>query len=115
MTTPTPTPTRSAATIHDIYTFYLKAVHIDKPYTVTIDSVVIKPVYNAFADKDIDEIIIHFSDARRSLKCNKTHTEKLWDITGTDDHTKWAGTRITLSKEPTKRGGKFTIKISKPE
>lgn len=115
MTTPTPTQARSAATIHDIYTFYLSPAHIDKPYTVTIGSAVIKPVYNEKANRDIDSVVIHFSDARRSLKCNKTHTEALWGITGTDDHTKWAGTRITLSKEPTKRGGKFTIKISKPE
>ena len=115
MTNPTPTQPRSAATIHDIYTFYLSPAHIDKPYTVTIGGVVIKPVYNAQLNRDIDSIVIHFSDAKRSLKANKTHVESIWEITGTDDYTKWTGTRITLSKEPAKRGGKFTIKISKPE
>lgn len=116
MTNPTQTPTRSAATIHDIYTFYLSPAHIDdKPFTVTIGDAVIKPVYNAQLNRDIDSIVIHFSDARRSLKANKTHVEAIWAITGTDDYTKWTGTKIVLSKEPTKRGGKFTIKISKPE
>jgi len=105
-------PTQS---IHDIYTFYLEAAHIDQPRTVTIDQAVIKPVFNAQLNKEIPQVVIHFRDARRSLKANKTQVAALWDITGTDDHTKWSGQRVTLSKEPTKRGSKFTIKISKPE
>lgn len=101
-------------TIHDLYTFYLSATHITTPRTVTIDQAVIKLVYNAKAMKELPEVVIHFSDARRSLKCNKTQVETLWDLTGTDDYTKWSGVKIVLSKAPTK-GGKFTIKISKPE
>lgn len=111
MTTPTPTQAQS---IHDVFTFYLSPEHIDQPRTVTIDQVTLKPVYNEKANKEIESVVIHFRDARRSLKANKTQTEALWDITGTDDFTKWSGVRVTLSKEPTKRGGKFTIKISKP-
>jgi len=114
MTTPTPTQPQ-ARSIHDIYTFYLEPAHIDQPRTVTIDQATIKPVYNAQLNRDVDQIVIHFKDARRSLKCNKTQVGALWEITGTDDHTKWSGTRITLTKVPTKRGGKFTIAISKPE
>lgn len=111
MTTPNPTQPQ---TIHDLYTFYLSAAHIDKPRTVTISQATIKPVYNAKAMKELPEMVLHFSDARRSLKLNKTQAEDLWDLTGTDDHSKWSGVKITLSKVPTK-GGKFTIKISKPE
>ena len=102
-------------TVHHLFTFYLSQAHIDKPTTVTIDSADIRGVFNDKAGKEIPSLVIHFRDARRSLKCNKTQAEALWTITGTDDHTKWPGTRVTLSKEPTKRGGKFTIKISKPE
>ena len=105
-------PTR---TIHDLYTFYLSPAHIDKPRTVTISQVEITEIYNEKANKDLPGIVVHFSDARRSLKLNKTQTAALWEIAGTDDYTKWAGQRVTLTKEPTKRGGKFTIKISKPE
>lgn len=108
----TQTPPR---TIHDLYTFYLSPAHIDKPRTVTIDHAEIKEVYNQMANKDLPELVVHFKDARRSLKCNKTQAETLWEILGTDDYTKWAGQRVTLTKEPTKRGGKFTIKITKPE
>lgn len=108
--TPNPTPT----SIHAIYTFYLSPAHIDKPRTVTIDQAEIKMIYNAHANKELPEVVIHFKDARRSLKLNKTQTEALWDLTGTDDLTKWAGTRVTLSTAKTK-GGKVTIEISKPE
>lgn len=107
--------TTNPASIHDLFTFYLKADHIDQPRTVTIDHVTIKPVFDDKAGKELPAIVVHFKDARRSLKLNKTQTATLWEITGTDDHTKWNGIRVTLSKEPTKRGGKFTIKISKPE
>jgi hypothetical protein len=106
-----------ARSIHDIYTFYLSPAHLEEgmTYERTIDQAVIKAVYDDKANKEIEKPVIHFKDARRSLKCNKTQTEALWTITGTDDLTKWAGIRIALSKEKTKRGGKFTIKISKPE
>ena len=109
-TQPQPEP----KTIHDLYTFYLSAVHITTPRTVTISLAIITMVYNAKAMKELPEVVIHISDARRSLKCNKTQVESLWDLTGTDDYSKWTGVKITLSKAPTK-GGKFTIKISKPE
>lgn len=102
-------------TLHHLYTFYLSAIHLDKPATVTIDSADIRGVFNDQAGKEIPSLVIHFRDARRSLKCNKTQTEALWTITGTDDYTKWIGTQVTLTKVPTKRGGKFTIKITKAE
>lgn len=111
MTTPTPQP----QTVHHLFTFYLSPAHIDKPATVTIDSADIRGVFNDKAGKELPALVIHFRDARRSLKCNKTQVEQLWQITGTDDHTKWTDARVMLTKEPAKRGGKFTIKISKPE
>ena len=111
----TSTPTNDPQSIHDIYTFYLSPVHLgETPRTVTIDIAVIKPVFNAQLNREVPQVVIHFKDARRSLKANKTQIQQLWDITGTDDHTKWAGTRVMLTKKPTKRGGKFTIEISKP-
>lgn len=116
MTTPTP-PETIPASIHDLYTFYLSPAHLEgkPPRTVTIAQAEIKMVFNSILNKDIPEVILHFTDARRSLKCNKTQTEALWDITGTDDHKRWTGSKITLTRTPTKRGGKFTIKITKPE
>ena len=107
--TTNPTPT----SIHDLYTFYLSPAHIDKPRTVTIESATIKNVFSAQMNRDIPAIVVHFKDARRSLKLNRTQTESLWDITGTDDHTKWSGARVTLSTAKTK-GGKITIVISEP-
>ena len=102
-------------TIHDLYTFYLSPAHVgDKPRTVTIDSAVIREVYSAQLNRNISALVVHFKDARRSLKLNRTQTEDLWELTGTDDHTKWSGTRVTLSTAKTK-GGKITIVISKPE
>lgn len=108
----TQTPPR---TIHDLFVFYLNAAHIDKPRTVTVDKAEIYEIYNEKANKDLPGIVLHFKDARRSLKLNKTQTAAMWEITGTDDHTKWTGQRVTLTKEPTKRGGNFTIKLTKPE
>jgi hypothetical protein len=101
--------------IHDLFTFYLSADHIDQPRTVTVDVVTIKEVYSPQLNANVPSLVIHFKDARRSLKANKTHAAAMWEITGTDDYTKWTGARVTLSKEPTKRGGKFTVKISKPD
>ena len=108
---------RTSASIHELYTFYLSPAHLDadKPYTVTIGKAVITDVFDDKAGKELPRMVLHFTDARRSLKCNKTQIQAIWDITGTDDHTKCTGTRITMSKEPTKRGGKFTIKITKPK
>lgn len=100
--------------IHDLFTFYLSARHIDGPRTVTVDSVVIVPVYDPKKNQHVDSLVVHFKDARRSLKANKTQAAALWEIAGSDDYTRWVGVRVVLSKEPT-RGGKFTIKISKPE
>lgn len=113
MTTPTPQP-KTAAGIHALYTFYLSPAHVDKPYNVTVGLAEIKGIFNSIANKELPAVILHFSDARRSLKLNKTQTEAMWDITGTDDITKWAGTKITLSTKKTK-SGKITIVISKPE
>ena len=110
MNTQTQTPPQS---IHELYTFYLSPSHVDKPRTVTIANAEIKMIFNSIMNKEKPEIILHFSDARRSLKCNKTQTEAMWDITSTDDHTKWAGVRVTLSTAKTK-SGKITIVISKP-
>ena len=109
-----PEPVRS---IHDRFTFYLSPVHLEegKKYPVTIAQALIKPVFNSITQREQDEIVVHFSDARRSLKCNKTQVEKIWDITDTDDLTKWAGAKIILERVPTKRGGKYTINISAPE
>lgn len=106
MTTPTP------KSIHALYTFYLSPAHVDKPATVTIDCADIRQIFNSITNKNEDCLVVHFSDARRSLKCNKTQTAALWDITGTDDYTKWTGTRITLSPAKSK-SGKNTIKIEK--
>jgi len=105
-----------ARNIHDIYTFYLSADHLEegKLYPLTIAEAVIKPIFNVHANKDLDELVLHFKEARRSLKCNKTQVETLWDLTGTDDHTQWKNVKIILEKVPA-RGGKKTIKISKPE
>lgn len=107
--------TTQPQTIHHLFTFYLSPAHIEKPVTVTIDSADIRQIFNDKAGKELPGLVIHFRDARRSMKINKTQAEALWKITGTDDHTKWAGTKITLTKIPTKRGGKFTIEISKPQ
>lgn len=102
-------------TIHDLYTFYLSPAHVgENVRTVTIDRAEIKMIFNSIEKREKPELVLHFKDARRSLRCNKTQTETLWDITGTDDYTKWNGTRVTLSTAKT-RSGKITIVISKPE
>lgn len=110
------TPSNPPKSIHELYTFYLSPAHLENkpPARVTIERAEIRDIYNAQLNKDVPEMVVHFRNARRSLKCNKTQTETLWEISGTDDHTQWAGLEITLERIATKRGGKFTIKISKP-
>jgi len=109
MTTPTPNTT---PTIHSLYTFYLSPAHLENKgkVTATIAQAEIRPIFNSITKQDEQALTLHFSDRRRSLKCNKTQTETLWTITGTDDHTKWAGTQITLERVKSK-SGKYTIKI----
>jgi hypothetical protein len=112
MTTQPPTAPKS---IHELNTFYLSPAHLENKgkVTATIDKAVITEIFNSIETRNKWEMVIHFSDRRRSLKTNKTQQEALWTITGTDDHTKWAGTPVILERVPA-RGGKFTIKISKP-
>lgn len=107
--------TTQPQTLHHLFTFYLSPAHIDQPRTVTIDSAEIRQIYNDKAGKELPGMVIHFREARRSLKVNKTQAEAIWTITGTDDHTKWTGARVTLTKVPTKRGGKSTIEITKAQ
>lgn len=111
-----PKPDYNKMTIHQIHTFYLSAAHLEegKASTVTINAADIRPIFDDKAGKELPAIVIHFSDARRSLKCNKTQTEALWTITGSDNPSQWVGHKIRLEKVPTKRGGKFTIKITAP-
>jgi len=99
-------------TAYDVFTFYLSPSHITEPRTVTIEKVEIKELYSSFEGQSVPAMIVHFHKARRVLKLNKTQALALMDITGTDDHTKWAGTTVTLSKVKIK-GGKETIKIEK--
>ena len=102
--------------IHELHTFYLSQAHLENKgqVTATIDKAVMTEVFNTKKNREEWELVIHFSDRRRSLKTNKTQQEALWTITGTDDHTKWTGTKVILERVPA-RGGKFTIQISKAE
>lgn len=101
-------------TIHDVYTFYLKADHIPEPATVKISKAEIKPVYNPNSGKDENQILVHFEGARRVLAASKTQANDLWEIAGSDDTSKWAGLRVTLTRAKA-RNGKMTIKITKAE
>lgn len=107
------TQPNSIQSVYDVFTFYLKADHLkDQARTVTVDSVSILPVFNPGLNKNVDSVVMHFSDARRSLKLNKTQCEALMQITGSDDFVKWSGMKVILTPARSK-SGKNTIAISK--
>ena len=110
----TPQTQNKPQSIHEVFTFYLSPAHVEgHPRTVTVKSVTADMIYNAQAKKELPAIVLHFTDARRSLKLNKTQAEAMWTITGTDDFHKWTGHKIHLATAPA-GNGKMTIKISKP-
>ena len=103
----TPTP-------YDFFVFYLEAVHLaGKARTVTIDRVTVEQVFNPRINANVPSIVVHFKDARRSLKLNKTQAEALMELTGKEEFEAWTGTRVTLTPTETKNH-KLTITISKP-
>lgn len=101
----------STQTPYDLFTFYLKAAHLrDQPRTVTIESAVVMDVFNPGLNKNVPSIVLHFKDARRSLKLNKTQAEAMMQIAG-ETIVGWAGVQITLTPGKTK-SGKETITIT---
>lgn len=110
---PQQTPKPDNRTPYDVFTFYLAPAHITKPTTLTILKAEIKDIFNPHTGEDEPALVIWFEKAHRALKVNKTQTEKLFEITGTDDHTKWKGAKVVLSPGIAK-SKKKTIDISKP-
>jgi hypothetical protein len=86
------------ASIRDVFTFYLKAEHLQGRTVVAhIESCTIAQVFNPRAKHNEPHLIIRFHGKKLALACNKTQASALERITGTDDYTRWPGHAVTLS------------------
>ncbi len=103
------------ASIHDLFTFYLKAEHLQgRSVTVHIESCTIEQVFNPRSKKNEPRLLIRFHGKKLGLLCNKTQAGVLARLTGTDDYTRWPGASVVLA--PGKAGsGQDTITISGPQ
>jgi hypothetical protein len=88
------------------------------PRIMTIKEVTVEVFKSKGPDKpDEKKLVLRFLEDERGCVCSKTRAEAVETITGTDDYTKWAGTKIELFYDPTIRnpnGGKGGIGIRKP-
>lgn len=102
------------ASIHDLFTFYLKAEQLQgRSVTVHIESCTVEQVFNPRTKRNEPKLLIRFHGKKLGLLANKTSAAALERITGTDDYTKWVGHDVTLS--PSKSvSGMDTIVISAP-
>ena len=98
--------------IRDLYTFYLKAEHLQgRSVVVHIESCKTEPVFNPRSKHTEPRLLIRFHGKKLALTCNKTQASQFERITGSDDYTQWVGHTVTLSpgKAPT---GADTILIT---
>jgi hypothetical protein len=103
------------ASIHDLFTYYLKAEHLQgRSVTVHIESATVTDVFNPRTKRNEPRLLIRFHGKKLGLLCNKTQAGVLARLTGTDDYTRWPGHSVVLT--PGKAGsGQDTITVSGPQ
>jgi hypothetical protein len=100
--------------IRDIFTFYLKAEHLQgRTAIVAIASCEVEEVFNPRIRHNEPRLILRFHGKKLALACNKTQAAALEQITGMDDYSKWIGHTVALSPNRA-HNGKDTIAISAP-
>lgn len=98
--------------IRDLYTFYLKAEHLQgRSVPVHIETVTVEKVFNPRIKQNEPRLLIRFYGKKLALTVNKTQAASLERITGTDDYTRWVGHEVMLSPDIA-GNGKDTIVIS---
>jgi hypothetical protein len=92
---------------------YLKAKDLEGPTNVTISEVLSETFNNSPNPKPV----VHFKGVRKPLVLNKTNTQKLEDISGTDLMDNWPGVKAVLCPGITEVNGeqKPTIRIEAPD
>ena len=97
--------------IYDIYQFYIEPDEVkDSPRPLIISQATLDKVFKPGENKREPIVILHFYGEKKVLTCNKTRAADMEKITGTDDYTKWMGTRVVLTAGKT--SGKDTVVIS---
>lgn len=100
--------------IHDLFTYYLKAEHLrGRTAVVHIESVSITKIFVPNVKKEEPHLVVRFHGKKLALICNKTQALAFSRIAGTDDYTKWVGCEVALT--PTKApSGQDTILVTSP-
>jgi hypothetical protein len=102
--------------IRDIFTFYLKAEHLQgRTAVVHIESCTIEQVFNPRAKHNEPRLIIRFHGKKLALACNKTQAASIERITGVDDYTKWPGHAVALAPGRTNNGQETIIISAAPK
>lgn len=83
---------------YDLYKFYLEPADLrGQSHSVTIASVKPEQIFDTITKRDITKLLITLEEKKKKLPLNKTQVGALIKITGTDDYTKWTGTKITIT------------------
>jgi hypothetical protein len=86
------------AKISDIYTLYLKPVHLPPDgCNVTITAAEVRELHPRPGTEEIEhKLILSFKSATRKLIVNQTQANRLVDLLG-EDYTAWVGKVVHLS------------------
>jgi hypothetical protein len=105
--------TTNDPSVYDIYTIYLRADDLpeDKLVPVTIARVTRADVWNPHMKIKEPTLVLWFVGKRRPLSLNNTRVNDILEITGTDNYTRWPGTKLRLARGV--QSGKHTV-IIKP-
>jgi hypothetical protein len=91
---------------------YLKAADLQgRRVQVTIDHVAMEDIGGD------NKPVLHFKGKDRGLVLNKTNSNSVWGITGSEEMDEWGGTAITLYQSKTEFQGKKVdcIRIDPPD
>lgn len=93
---------------------WLRPEHLNgKAYTLVISKVEPVEVMDPTAKQKVRKPAVSFAGATRPLILNKTQALAIQDIAGTEDMTRWPGTKVTLAPGIASNK-KATIVCSKP-
>jgi len=92
---------------------YLKAKDLDGPTVVTISEVTSETFKNSSEPKPL----VYFKGVQKPLILNKTNTQAIEDIAGTDEMGDWPGVKVALHPGKTEVNGepKDCIRIKPPD
>lgn len=92
---------------------YLKATDFEEDTTLTIQAIQSEKI------GDDDKYVVYFEEVDKGLVLNKTNSETIASVAGSDDTDDWAGHKITLFATTVSFQGKPTeairVKLRKPK